>query len=50
MLMFQCRDLTRQRVLQRQYHIGMHKEAISADKVGVKESMYWTLLRAGGNG
>jgi hypothetical protein len=36
--------------LQRQYRAGMHKEATSADKVGVKESMCWTLLRACGDG
>jgi len=42
--------LTSQRVIQRPYCAGMHKDATSADKVGVKETMCWTLLRACGNG
>ena len=50
MLMLQGGGLTRQQVLQSQYHISMHKEPISADKVEVKESMCRTLLRACGNG
>ena len=49
-LMFGCGGSASQWVGQRQYRAGMHKEAIPADKVGVKESMCWTLLRACGDG
>ena len=49
-LMLGCGGSASQWVVQRQYRAGMHKEAIPADKVGVKESMCRTLLRACGDG